>query len=60
VLLDEPRNSLDQEGFEMLASAVGDVQRRSGSVIWCSPLGEHQPVDFDAALLLEDGELRPV
>lgn len=59
LLLDEPRNSLDQEGLGILGAAAGDVLDRGGSVIWCAPLGEDQPVHFDRTLLLEDQELRP-
>jgi len=31
-----------------------------GAVIWCSPLGEEQPIEFDRLLVLREGELRPV
>ncbi len=60
LLLDEPRNSLDEQGLEMLAAAIGDVLDRDGAVIWCSPAGEAQPVAFDRSLLIEDGKLREV
>jgi hypothetical protein len=32
---------------------------RGGSVIWCSPIGEDQPMTFDRTLLIEHGGLRP-
>ena len=60
LLLDEPRNSLDESGLAMLVSAVGDVLARRGAVVWCSPAGERQPIEFDRAFLIEDGTLRPV
>jgi ABC-2 type transport system ATP-binding protein len=60
LLLDEPRSSLDAEGLNILCSSVGDVLEREGSVLWCSPLGEEQPMSFERTLLLADGELRPV
>lgn len=60
LLLDEPHNSLDAEGLEMLGGAVSELLERRGSVIWCSPPGEDQPVEFNRKLLLEEGELRPV
>lgn len=60
VLLDEPRNSLDGDGLETLAAAVQSVLARGGSVIWCAPVGEEQPVEFNRTYLLDDGELRPV
>jgi ABC-2 type transport system ATP-binding protein len=59
LLLDEPRNSLDEEGLGMLSSAVGEVLARGGAVIWCSPAGEEQPINFDSALVIEDGSLMP-
>jgi ABC-2 type transport system ATP-binding protein len=60
VLLDEPRNSLDDAGLATLAAAIDDVLGWGGSVIWCSPAGEGQPVEFDRTFMIEDGELRPV
>jgi len=59
LLLDEPRNSLDDEGLAMLSAAIDDVLARQGAVIWCSPAGEAQPVDFDQRFVIEDGVLRP-
>jgi ABC-type multidrug transport system ATPase subunit len=59
LFLDEPRNSLDAEGLELLTVAVGKLLAGGGSVMWCSPLGEDQPMTFDRALLIEGGELRP-
>jgi ABC-type multidrug transport system ATPase subunit len=46
-LLDEPRNSLDSAGSELLAAAVGRFKARGGSVIWCSPEGEELGVTPD-------------
>jgi ABC-type multidrug transport system ATPase subunit len=60
LLLDEPGNSLDDEGLAMLAGATEDVLARGGAVIWCSPMGEGQPVQFDRRLVIEDGTLRPL
>jgi ABC-type multidrug transport system ATPase subunit len=60
LLLDEPGNSLDDEGLGMLAGATEDVLARGGAVIWCSPMGEAQPVQFDRRLVIEDGTLRPL
>jgi ABC-2 type transport system ATP-binding protein len=59
LLLDEPRNSLDDDGLEMLARAVEEVVARRGAVIWCSPAGEAQPVGFDRSYVIEEGTLRP-
>jgi ABC-type multidrug transport system ATPase subunit len=60
LLLDEPGNSLDDEGLAMLAAATEDVLARGGAVIWCSPMGESQSVQFDRRLVIEDGTLRPL
>jgi ABC-2 type transport system ATP-binding protein len=59
LLLDEPRNSLDEQGLQMLSSAVDDVVARGGAVVCCSPAGEEQPIVFDESLLIEDGRLVP-
>jgi ABC-2 type transport system ATP-binding protein len=59
VLLDEPRNSLDAEGNEMLKAAIQAATARGGAVLWCSPTGEPSGVDFDARYILEQGHLRP-
>jgi ABC-2 type transport system ATP-binding protein len=56
-LLDEPTNSLDQAGVEMLRLAMRDMLIAGGSVIWCSPLGEEQPAAFDETFVLEHGKL---
>jgi ABC-type multidrug transport system ATPase subunit len=58
LLLDEPRNSLDEEGLAMLSAAIDEVLARDGAVIWCSPAGEAQPVGFDRRFVIEDGLLR--
>jgi ABC-type multidrug transport system ATPase subunit len=58
LLLDEPRNSLDDEGLAMLSRAIDDVMARQGAVIWCSPAGEAQPVGFDQTYIIEEGILR--
>ena len=59
LFLDEPRNSLDGDGLEILTGAVSGLLARGGSVIWCSPLGEEQPMMFDRRLRIEDGTLGP-
>lgn len=59
VLLDEPQNSLDPEGVAMLDRVVGDLLEEGGTVLWCSPVGIHEEVNFDHTLLLESGRLTP-
>jgi ABC-type multidrug transport system ATPase subunit len=57
VLLDEPRNSLDSEGMEMLVDAVTRTTATGGSVVWCSPSGEEPGIDFDRHYVIADGRL---
>lgn len=59
LLLDEPRTSLDADGLDILCSSVREVVERDGAVIWCSPLGEEQPLRFHRTLVLADGRLSP-
>jgi ABC-type multidrug transport system ATPase subunit len=37
VMLDEPVNSLDEDGIALLCAALADLNSRGGSAIWCSP-----------------------
>jgi ABC-type multidrug transport system ATPase subunit len=59
VLLDEPRNSLDDEGMGFLVESVREVTERGGTVLWCAPEGDAQPVEFDQRYIIDDGEMRP-
>ncbi len=59
LLLDEPRTSLDTDGLDILCASVREVLDRAGAAIWCAPLGEEQPLNFDRTLLLADGQLTP-
>lgn len=59
VLLDEPRTSLDEDGEELLASALTEVTARGGAVLWCSPSIRQEGVAFDHCLRLENGRLEP-
>lgn len=57
LLLDEPRNSLDAEGQEMLASAMQAVLRRGGAVLCCAPAGDEQLDGFDRVGVIDHGSL---
>jgi ABC-2 type transport system ATP-binding protein len=59
LLLDEPRNSLDDEGQQILQGAVEAVLGRGGAVVWCSPPGEAQPPCVQHHLVLRDRGLHP-
>lgn len=56
VLLDEPLNSLDDHGADLLRGLLAELTGRGGAVLWCSPSMAGQ-ADFDVALKLEDGRL---
>lgn len=57
VLLDEPRNSLDDDGYRVLNAQVGAAAARGASVLWCSPRGEDRVLSFDRSYSLQDGRL---
>ena len=57
LLLDEPLTSLDGDGAALLYGAIDQHVERGGALLWCSPLGEHLDLDFDARRVLEDGRL---
>jgi ABC-2 type transport system ATP-binding protein len=57
VLLDEPLTSLDDEGAALLESAIDELIVGGGTMLWCSPSGDHPEIDFDADWLLENGRL---
>jgi ABC-type multidrug transport system ATPase subunit len=57
VLLDEPANSMDDEGLGLIAAAVGRLHGRGGIAIWCSP--NRPPLEqLSAGYVLRDGRLR--
>ena len=57
VLLDEPLTSLDAEGADVLSAAIDGLMARHGSLLWCSPSGEHVEQEFDTRWMLEQGRL---
>jgi len=57
ILLDEPRNSLDDDGYAVLNDSVDTALARGASVLWCSPRGEDRVLRFDASYTLEGGKL---
>ena len=59
VLLDEPRNSLDEEGVALLRDATDAVRARGGAVLCCAPGSDSAGIDASRALVLDDGGLRP-
>jgi ABC-2 type transport system ATP-binding protein len=60
VLLDEPRNSLDDDGYRLLNEQIEQAARRGATVLWCSPRGEDRVIECDASFTLSDGHLEQV
>ncbi|HXV04537.1 MAG TPA: ABC transporter ATP-binding protein [Solirubrobacterales bacterium] len=56
VLLDEPLNSLDPHGVELLSACLAGVTGRGGAVLWVSPAPPSE-ISFDTRQWLEDGRL---
>ncbi len=59
VLLDEPRNSLDDEGYALLSQETARAAAGGAAILWCSPRGEDRVIECDTSFTLEDGKLRP-
>lgn len=60
VLLDEPWNSLDEEGARVLAERMIELRSAGGTVVCCTPTGADvaaQVPDVDSVLRLEEGRL---
>lgn len=57
ILLDEPRNSLDDEGYELLNTQIKEAAKRGATVLWCSPRGEDRVIECDASYTLSEGHL---
>jgi ABC-2 type transport system ATP-binding protein len=60
LLLDEPRNSLDDDGYGLLGAQIEWVTGRGAAVLWCSPRGEDRVLACDAGYTLEAGRLERV
>jgi ABC-2 type transport system ATP-binding protein len=57
LLLDEPANSLDDEGVAVLHSAVDATRRDGGCVVWCAPQLDDRRLHVDRQLTLREGRL---
>lgn len=57
VLLDEPANSLDEDGFGYLQRAIDVVREAGGGSIWCSPSGQPPIGGHDVAWELRESRL---
>ena len=59
VLLDEPANSLDDDGIALLAANLEALRARGGAALWCAPSATDPPLPFDERLVLRGGGLEP-
>lgn len=57
LLLDEPRNSLDDDGYSVLNIQIEQAAARGATVLWCSPRGEDRVIECDASYTLTKGHL---
>jgi ABC-type multidrug transport system ATPase subunit len=58
VVLDEPTNSLDSEGLDILGAFLHDLCRRGGAAIWAAPAARMQAgLPSDRDFRLENGKL---
>jgi ABC-2 type transport system ATP-binding protein len=60
LLLDEPRNSLDDDGYRLLREQIERAATSGATVLWCSPRGEDRVLTSDTGYTLEDGHLERV
>lgn len=60
VLLDEPRNSLDDDGYQLLNQQIEHTAKRGACILWCSPRGEDRVIECDAGYTLTAGQLEQV
>ncbi len=60
LLLDEPRNSLDDDGYELLNTQIQRAAEDGATVLWCSPRGEDRVIACDASFTLQDGRLERI
>ncbi|HSZ14210.1 MAG TPA: ABC transporter ATP-binding protein [Solirubrobacteraceae bacterium] len=60
LLLDEPRNSLDDDGYELLSAQIELATARGATVLWCSPRGEDRVIEYDTGYTLNEGRLERV
>lgn len=57
ILLDEPTNSLDDEGYAVLVGALEEHRGFGGSTVWCSPGGDLPSTPVERRLRLVSGRL---
>ena len=60
LLLDEPRNSLDDDGYRLLGEQIERAAGAGATILWCSPRGEDRVLTSDTGYTLEDGHLERV
>jgi ABC-type multidrug transport system ATPase subunit len=58
LLLDEPCNSLDDDGVGLLEAAVSRLLADGGMAVWCEPSANRSSFPFSRRYALEEGRLR--
>jgi ABC-type molybdenum transport system ATPase subunit/photorepair protein PhrA len=59
VLLDEPRNSLDDEGRDALLRVLDEFVADGGTALWCAPTVEEVDAPASRSFTLAAGRLAP-
>ena len=57
LLLDEPQTSLDDDGAELLAAALGDRLAAGGAVLWCTPHRDDLGIELHHSYEIAGGRL---
>jgi ABC-2 type transport system ATP-binding protein len=57
LLLDEPSNSLDDDGVALLEQAVSRIVADGGAAVWCEPSATRSSFVFTRRYVLEEGRL---
>ena len=57
VLLDEPRNSLDDDGYDVLSRRIDAAAQAGAAVLWCSPRGEDRVLAAHSSYTIDHGRL---
>jgi ABC-type multidrug transport system ATPase subunit len=59
LLLDEPANSLDEDGHGLLCRSVETVVAQGSTVVWCAPSPDDVSLQFDSVYMVKLGKVLP-
>ena len=57
LLLDEPQTSLDDDGAELVAAALGNRLSAGGAVLWCTPHRDDLGIELHHSYEIAGGRL---